>query len=48
VSRCQHAAIARRGSIERSSRIEGFGWFCFRGPDGNVYGVLQGTRAVFE
>jgi catechol 2,3-dioxygenase-like lactoylglutathione lyase family enzyme len=42
------AGVELIGSIERSSRIEGYGWFHFRGPDGNVYGVLQGTRAVLE
>ena len=26
--------------------MNGYGWFHFRGPDGNVYGVLQGSRAL--
>ena len=34
------------GEITWSSHIEGYGWFHFRGPDGNVYGVVQGTRAL--
>ena len=25
--------------------MEGYGWFHIRGPDGNVYGVLQGSTA---
>jgi hypothetical protein len=28
------------GEITWSSHIEGYGWFHFRGPDGNVYGVV--------
>lgn len=31
-----------------SQRIEGYGWFQFRGPDGNVYGCMQGSRAVVD
>jgi hypothetical protein len=25
--------------------MEGYGWFHIRGPDGNVYGMLQGSKA---
>lgn len=40
------AGIELIGSIEWSARVENYGWFSFRGPDGNVYGVMQGSRAV--
>ena len=42
------------GSIQRLRDFPGFeevteyGWFQFRGPDGNVYNCLQGSRAVPE
>jgi hypothetical protein len=26
--------------------MEGFGWFFFRGPDGNVYVMQQDSRTV--
>jgi len=26
--------------------MEGYGWFHFRGPDGNVYAVLEGSELV--
>lgn len=40
------AGVELIGSIEWSSRTEGYGWFHFRGPDGNVYGCMQGSRAT--
>ncbi len=40
------AGVELLGSIHWSQSIEGYGWFHFRGPDGNVYGVLQGSRAL--
>ena len=40
------AGVELIGEITWSSRQEGYGWFHFRGPDGNVYGMLQGTRAL--
>jgi len=27
-----------------STRREGYGWFHFRAPDGNVYGLMQGSE----
>jgi predicted enzyme related to lactoylglutathione lyase len=36
------------GDITWSSRHDGYGWFHVRGPDGNVYGMLQGTRAIAD
>ena len=34
------------GDIIWSGRTPGYGWFHFRGPDGNVYGMLQGTHLI--
>lgn len=42
------AGVELIGDIEWSQRIESYGWFHFRGPDGNVYGVMQGSRAKAE
>ena len=42
------AGVELIGEITWSSRQKGYGWFHFRAPDGNVYGMLQGTRAVLE
>lgn len=39
------AGIELLDDITWSSRIVGFGWFHFRGPDGHVYG-LQGPGAT--
>lgn len=39
------AGLELLDDITWSRRITGFGWFYFRGPDGNVYG-MQGPRAV--
>ena len=30
--------------IRWSTRREGYGWFHFRAPDGNVYGLMQGSH----
>ncbi len=38
------AGVELLDDITWSARIAGFGWFHFRGPDGNVYG-MQGSRA---
>lgn len=38
------AGVELLDDITWSGRIAGFGWFHFRGPDGNVYG-MQGSRA---
>lgn len=38
------AGVVLLDDITWSGRIAGFGWFHFRGPDGNVYG-MQGSRA---
>ena len=40
------AEIELIGDIHWASSPEGYGWFHFRGPDGNVYACLQGTHAV--
>jgi catechol 2,3-dioxygenase-like lactoylglutathione lyase family enzyme len=34
------------GDIAWSRWTPGYGWFHLRGPDGNVYGMLQGTRLI--
>jgi catechol 2,3-dioxygenase-like lactoylglutathione lyase family enzyme len=34
------------GSIEWLESMDGYGWFYFRGPDGNVYAALQGSTAL--
>jgi catechol 2,3-dioxygenase-like lactoylglutathione lyase family enzyme len=30
--------------VRWSTRREGYGWFHFRAPDGNVYGLMQGSQ----
>jgi catechol 2,3-dioxygenase-like lactoylglutathione lyase family enzyme len=40
------AGIELIGEIQWLASMEGYGWFHFRGPDGNVYAMLQGSRAV--
>lgn len=40
------AGVELLGSIHWLQSMEGYGWFHFRGPDGNVYAVLQGSRAL--
>jgi len=35
------AGIELLGEITWSDRTPGYGWFHFRAPDGNVYGMLQ-------
>jgi catechol 2,3-dioxygenase-like lactoylglutathione lyase family enzyme len=40
----QAAGVELLDDISWSRSIAGFGWFHFRGPDGNVYG-MQGSRA---
>ena len=40
------AAVELIGDIGWSKRVEGYGWFHFRGPDGNIYVMLQGSHAV--
>ena len=42
------AGVEMLEPIRWSQRIDGYGWFQFRGPDGNVYGCMQGSRAVVE
>lgn len=27
-----------------STRREGYGWFHFRAPDGNIYGLMEGSK----
>ena len=38
------AGIEILDEIRWSSRREGYGWFHFRAPDGNVYGLMQGSE----
>jgi catechol 2,3-dioxygenase-like lactoylglutathione lyase family enzyme len=38
------AGVELLGEISSSTRFEGYGWFHLRAPDGNVYGMLQGSR----
>jgi predicted enzyme related to lactoylglutathione lyase len=40
------AGVELLGEIIWSSSIPDFGWFHFRAPDGNVYGMMQGSRAI--
>ena len=40
------AGIELIGPIHSASTVEGMRWFHFRGPDGNVYGVMQGSVAL--
>jgi hypothetical protein len=40
------AGVELLGDITWSSRIPGYGWFHLRAPDGNVYGMLQGSRCA--
>ena len=42
------AGIELLDEIHWSDGIEGYGWFHFRGPDGNVYAVLQGSRILSD
>ena len=42
------AGVELIGDVTWSSQVEGYGWFHFRGPDGNVYGMLQGTSPVAD
>ncbi len=44
----QAAGVELIGPLVWSRRIKGYGWFHFRGPDGNIYGMLQGTRALLQ
>ena len=34
--------------ITRSGSIPGLAWFHFRGPDGTVYSLMQGSRAIAD
>jgi catechol 2,3-dioxygenase-like lactoylglutathione lyase family enzyme len=40
----EEAGVELLGGIEWSRSMEGYGWFHFRGPDGTVYGMVQGSR----
>lgn len=44
-SELEAAGVELLGDITWSGSIADFGWFHFRGPDGNVYGMMQGSRA---
>jgi catechol 2,3-dioxygenase-like lactoylglutathione lyase family enzyme len=43
-----NAGVELIGGVTWSTQSPGYGWFNFRAPDGNVYGMLQGTRALPE
>jgi catechol 2,3-dioxygenase-like lactoylglutathione lyase family enzyme len=34
--------------VEAKPRLAEYGWFAFRGPDGNVYNCMQGSLAIAE
>jgi hypothetical protein len=38
------AGVELIGPIEWLQSMDGYGWFYVRGPDGNVYAILQGSR----
>jgi len=38
------AGVEILDEIRWSTRREGYGWFHFRAPDGNVYGLMQGSQ----
>lgn len=40
------AGVELLDDITWSRSIDGLGWFHFRGPDGNVYGMMQGSRVI--
>ncbi len=42
------AGVELLDDITWSSSIEGLGWFHFRAPDGNVYGMMQGSRVIAD
>lgn len=39
------AGVELLDDITWSGSIDGLAWFHFRGPDGNVYSLMQGSRA---
>ena len=41
------AGIELLDAIQRPESMDGYAWFHFRGPDGNVYAVVQGSQARF-
>jgi catechol 2,3-dioxygenase-like lactoylglutathione lyase family enzyme len=40
------AGVELIGSTEWLESMDGYGWFYFRAPDGNVYAVLQESQAL--
>ena len=38
------AGVELLGSIHWLASLEGYGWFHVRGPDGNVYAIVQDSR----
>ena len=38
------AGVELIGPIEWIESMDGYGWFYLRGPDGNVYAILQDSR----
>jgi catechol 2,3-dioxygenase-like lactoylglutathione lyase family enzyme len=44
-SELEAAGVELLGDITWSGSSADLGWFHFRGPDGNVYGMMQGSRA---
>ena len=42
-SELEAAGVELIGSVEWAQTMEGYGWINFRGPDGNVYALVQGA-----
>jgi len=40
------AGVEILGEVNWSTRREAYGWFHFRAPDGNVYGIMQGSHLL--
>ena len=40
------AGVEMIGEITWSRSVEGLGWFHVRGPDGYVYGIMQGSEPI--
>ena len=42
-SELEAAGVELIGSVEWAETMKGYGWINFRGPDGNVYALVQGA-----
>ena len=40
------AGVELIGPIEWLQSMDGYGWFYIRGPDGNVYAIVEGSNAL--